>query len=154
MTLIQKIKTYFIRNEFVSWKHFDLDTYDLKFGKLDTEILLDIGIYIKRNLENAKQIGNKKHRLDESSSTKYESLDGLLPVIEKILHSDFMETSAESIQYKWEFQYFVSPHERCENTIRICNSLRTTEGANGNCIYPLATIRKFNDHYYCWNHAH
>ncbi|HEX8561902.1 MAG TPA: hypothetical protein VF676_02875 [Flavobacterium sp.] len=154
MTLIQKIKTYFIRNEFCSWKNFHWDDYEFTFQILTEESLLDIGLYVKENLEPSKQIGNKRHRLLENKSVKCESLDELLPVLRDIIRNDYSETVVESVKYKWDFRYFVARHERCENTIRICNGLRTTEGSQGNCIYPLATIRKYNGNYYCWNHAH
>ncbi len=153
MTLIQKIKTFFVKNDFGSWKNFRCDRYEIVFRKLDNEVLLDIGNYIKKNLKPSRQIGNKRHRLPEHASTRCGDLDSLLPIIREVIINDYYETLVESQTYNWDFTYFVAEHERCENTIRICNMLRSKDEKPGNCIYPLITIRKINGQYYCWNHA-
>ena len=152
MSLIRKIKSYFIKYEFSSWKDFDRNNYDLKFSMMDDEILLDIGSYIKNNLKESRQIGNKRHRLKDTSAIECRSLDELLPVIRDIIKKDYRETSVESILHKWDFQYFLSEHSQCENTICISNALTATASQNGNCVYPLASVRKYNNSYYCWNH--
>ncbi len=153
MSLIRKIKSYFIsRNEFNSWKDFTTDDYDLKFRKLDEEILLDIGSYIKNNLRESKQVGNKRHRLKETSAISCDSLDELLPQIKHILAKDFRETSTESVLYNWDFEYFLSEHSMCENTICISNALKANNTPSGRCVYPLASVRKVNNVYYCWDH--
>ena len=153
MTLIQKIKTFFIKNDFGSWKDFRWDQFDFQFQKLNDETLLDIGNHVKFNLKPSRQIGNKRHRLPETAAIKCTNLDALLPLIKQVITEDYRETLAESLTYNWEFNYFLCEHPRCENTIRICNGLRSKDETPGNCIYPLITIRKFNGHYYCWNHA-
>ncbi len=152
MSLIRKIKSYFIKYEFNTWKDFSTDQYDLKFGKLNDEILLDIGSYIKNNLRESKQVGNKRHRLKEDNAISCRSLDELLPEIRTIINKDYRETAAESVLYNWDFQYFLSEHAMCENTICISNALKANNTPSGNCIYPLASVRKVNDVYYCWNH--
>lgn len=152
MNLIQKIKSYFIKYEFYSWKDFNRDEFDLRFTLLNDEMLLDIGSYFKNNLAESKQIGNKRHRLKDELANCCASLDELLPLIKNIVDADYKETLAESIEYKWDFEYFVGAHKRCENTICISNSLTSLTGPNGTCVYPLATIRKYNGNYYCWNH--
>lgn len=153
MKLIQKIKTFFIKNDFGSWKNFRWDRYEIVFNQVNDDILLDIGSYIRANLNQSRQIGNKRHRLAENASTRCADLDSLLPIVSDIIKNDYAETVVESQTYNWDFSYFVAKHERCENTIRICNVLRSKDENPGNCIYPLITIRKFNGHYYCWNHA-
>ena len=152
MTLIRKLKTYFINNDFYSWRHFQSNQYELKFDRLTDEILLDMGVYIKSTLESSDEIGNVRHRLHEKTGRKCADLDQLLPFLQKIIDGDYQETCAESQAYNWEFTYFVARHERCENTIQIRNGLRTRD-SKGNCIYQLATVRKFDGNYYCWNHA-
>lgn len=152
MNLIQKIKSYFIKYEFYSWKDFNRDDFDLKFTALDEEMLVDIGSYLRNNLAESKQIGNKRHRLNDELAVRCDSLDELLPLIKDIIHFDYNETLLESIEHKWDFQYFVGAHKRVENTLRISNSLTSLNGPNGTCVYPLATIRKYNGSYYCWNH--
>jgi len=152
MKLIRKIKSYFIKHELHAWRDFCADKFDLKFRKLDEEVLLEIGHYIKSNLRESKQVGNKRHRLKEEAAIACPSLDQLLPVIRNIINTDYRETSAESVLYNWDFQYFLQEHKQCENTICISNALRANNTPSGNCIYPLATIRKVNNVYYCWNH--
>ncbi|HEX9980988.1 MAG TPA: hypothetical protein VGB50_10545 [Flavobacterium sp.] len=152
MNLIQKIKSYFVKNEFGSWRNFNSDGYDLKFKSIDDETLLDIGSYIKKNLEESEQIGNKRHRLKENFSIECPSLDELLPLLKEIIRNDYQETFVESLAYNWDFRYFVGEHSMCRNTICISNVLSGANGNSGNCIYPLASIRKYNNKYYCWNH--
>lgn len=152
MNLIQKIKSYFIKYDFCTRENFNWDRYDLKFSMLNEEILLDIGSFIKHNLGSSDQIGNERHRLKEDRSIQCKSLDQLLPLLKDIINSDYKETYDESIRYNWEFRYFVSEHLQCENTICISNGLKSKNGTSGNCIYPLATIRKYDNSYFCWNH--
>jgi hypothetical protein len=152
MTLIQKIKSYFKKYEFYSWKEFSWDDYNLKFRDLTDEMLLDIGSYIKHNLPESSQIGNDRHRLHEQKGIECKSLDELLPLIREIIAADFNQTSRESVENNWEFQYFLSQHKICKNTICISNGLRAKDGINGNCIYPLASVRKHKNSYFCWNH--
>ncbi|HEY0092232.1 MAG TPA: hypothetical protein VGB43_07080 [Flavobacterium sp.] len=152
MNLIQKIKSYFIKYDFCTWQDFHWDKYELKFDSLNEEILLDIGSFIKHNLNSSDQIGNERHRLKEDKSIQCASLDQLLPLIKDIITKDYKVTFNESIRYNWDFRYFVSEHLQCENTICISNGLKSKSGSTGNCIYPLATIRKHNNTYFCWNH--
>src|SRR5690606_39270393 len=112
------------------------------------------GNYIKKTLKPSRQIGNKRNRLPEQSGIKCNDLDSLLPIIRDAVKKDYNETVIESHAYNWNFSYFVAEHERCENTIRICNVLRSREETPCNCMYPLITIRKFNGNYYCWKHTH
>ncbi|HEX8269045.1 MAG TPA: hypothetical protein VF581_04060 [Flavobacterium sp.] len=152
MNLIRKIKSYFVKHEWHSWKDFHWDNYDLKFKSLDEETLLDIGNYIKHNLKESQQIGNNRHRLRENSGIECKSLNELLPLLKEIIIADYSETASESLVYNWDFRYFISPHILCENTICISNGLRAKDGSTGNCIYPVASVRKFDDRYFCWNH--
>ena len=152
MNRIQKIKSYFIKHEFYSWKGFDWNNFDLKFKVLDDEMLLDIGNYVKSNLGESSQIANNRHRLKENLAVSCESLDELLPFIEKIVTMDYEHTLPESIEHHWDFQYFINEHQLCENTLCISNVLKANNGSDGNCVYPLISIRKYNNIYYCWNH--
>lgn len=153
MKLIQKIKTFFIKNDFHSWKDFDLDKYEIKFEQISDEILIDMAVFITNNLTDAKQIGITKHRLNESAAQQFGSINALLTLVRQQVQADCRETTIESLTYNWNFQYFMGFHERCENTIRICNVLRSNDGTPGTCVYPIITIRKFEGNYYCWNHA-
>jgi len=152
MNLIQKIKSYFIKYDFCARQDFHWDAYEVKFRTLNEEVLLDIGNFIKKNLNASDQIGNERHRLKEDRSIECSSLDQLLPLIKEIINTDYDITLNESIQHNWDFRYFVSEHLLCENTICISNGLKSRNGTPGNCIYPLATIRKYNNTYFCWNH--
>jgi len=152
MNLIQKIKSYFIKNQFYAWKDFQWEKYDLKFTNLNEEILVEIGSFIKNNLNDSEEIGNLRHRLKENRGIECKNLDELLPLIRQIITTDYKQTFHESIQHNWEFQYFVSEHTLCANTICISNGLKSKSGTTGNCIYPLASIRKHNNAYFCWNH--
>ena len=151
MKLNQKIKSYFIKYQFNSWKNFHWDDYDLKFRLLDEEILVDIGSYIRNNLSASETIGNQRHRLKEHLGIKCSSLDDLMPLIRDIIIVDYSETSIESIQHNWDFQYFVSKHSLCVDTICISNGLMSRQDS-GRCIYPLASVRKHDDSYFCWDH--
>ncbi|RZJ34431.1 MAG: hypothetical protein EOO51_09490 [Flavobacterium sp.] len=151
MHLIKKIKSYFLKYEFSSWKDFQWDNYEISFREINDDVLLEIGIFLKKNLNESAQLSNKRHRLKEESALECSTLDELLPLLQEIIASDFSETYRESLQYNWEFKYFVSEHANCKNTICISNGLRST-AKMGNCIYPLASIRKHQGNYYCWNH--
>lgn len=153
MTLIQKIKSYFIKRRFHLWNDFHWDGHDLKFHSVNNETLLDIGSYIKNNLEESTEIGNKRHRLIEAKGIKCATLNELLPLLREIITADFKQTSIESMFHDWEFEYFVGRHALCENTICISNGLRDRDGQGGHCVYPLATVRKHDNHYFCWNHV-
>ena len=151
MHLIQKIKSYFLRYEFSSWKDFRWDDYEISFCEVNDDLLLEIGSYLKNNLQETAQLSNKRHRLREESATKCDTLDELLPLLQEIVAADFAETILESREYNWEFRYFVNEHAKCKNTICISNGLHSTQKM-GNCIYPIASIRRYKGKYYCWNH--
>ena len=152
MDRIQKIKAYFTKYDFYTWKDFDWNDYDLRSKTVNDSFLLDIGLYVRDNLKEVEEIGNKRHRLKEEDTICCNSLDDLIPLLRVIIQQDYKQTAADSIKYNWDFQYFVSEHSKCENTICVFNGLREKEKPSGNCVYPIASIRKYRNKYYCWNH--
>ncbi|MBF0694215.1 MAG: hypothetical protein IR153_04060 [Flavobacterium sp.] len=149
MHLIKKIKSYFKKYEWHSWKDFDSSEYDIKFTKLDSEITLDIVKFIQQNLTESDEIGNKRRRLHQDKSIKCDSLDEVMSIVTRIIEADHIETSAESKLYNWQFQYVVGEHQSCSQTICISNVLTSK---TGNCIYAIASIRKHHSGIYLWNH--
>ncbi|HMI06255.1 MAG TPA: hypothetical protein VK528_01815 [Flavobacterium sp.] len=151
MNLIHKIKSYFIRHDFHLWKDFDYDGYELKFIELDEETLLEIGHFIKKNLNESAKAYDDRFRLKESTVTICESLDELLPLIREAIRADFKETTIQSLEHNWQFQYFVNDHNSSKNTICVSNGLTSIDGSAKNCIYTVASIRKYKNKYYYWN---
>lgn len=149
MHLIKKIKSYFKKHEWHSWRDFDSSQYNLKFTKLNQDATLDLVNYISANLANSKEIGNKKRRLPQEKAIKCESTNDLISMLTQIIEADYTETLAESKMHNWQFQYVVGRHRSCVDTICISNVLTSK---SGNCIYAVASIRKHNSTLYLWNH--
>ena len=152
MDRIQKIKAYFTKYDFYTWKDFDWNNYDLRSKTPNESFLLDIGLYVRDNLTSSEAIGNKRHRLKAEVAIACNSLDDLIPLIDEIIRQDYKQTSVDSVKHNWDFQYFVTEHNKCENTICIFNGLREKEKPSRNCVYPIISIRKHQNKYYCWNH--
>lgn len=150
MTLIHKIKSYFVKHEFHLWKDFSYGKYALRFGEPSEDILLEIGSFIKDNLVESAQAYDEKFRLKEKTAIMCDSLDELLPLIRKAITADYPETLAQSREYNWQFQYFLNNHHSSKDTICVSNGLTSNEQLSKNCIYTLASIRKFEGKYYCW----
>jgi hypothetical protein len=149
MHLIKKIKSYFTKYEWHSWKDYDSDYYPIKFCEMSDETILDIVSYINRSLQESPVVGNSRHRLKEEKAIRCKNLDHLMLLIRSIIETDFAETKAESLLYSWDFKYVVGEHQACRDTICISNVLTSK---SGNCIYALASIRKSEVAYFLWNH--
>ncbi len=152
MNRIQKMKAYFSKYDFYAWKDLDLTDSDLKSDLPDDVFLLDVGIFIKNTLTSANEIGNKRHRLKEEHAIACASLDELIPFLTDILKQDYTQTAIDSVDNNWDFQYFVRKHRKCENTICLYILLKEIGKMHANCIYPIVSVRKYLDTYYCWNH--
>ena len=149
MHLIKKIKSYFTKYDWHSWKDYDSDKYPVKFREMSDETILDIVSYINRSLQEAPEVGNSRHRLKEDKAISCKNIDQLMLLIRSIIETDFAETVAESQLYSWDFQYVVGEHQACPDTICISNVLTSK---SGNCIYALASIRKSDVLFHLWNH--
>ena len=152
MNRIQKIKAYFTKYDIYTWKEFDWNDYDLKSKTPDNAFLLDVGIYIRNTLTASEEIGNKRHRLKESAAISCNSLDDLIPFLKEIVLKDYRQTIVESNIHNWDFHYFVSEHQKCANTICLFNALKERNKFARNCVYPIASVRKYQNNYFCWTH--
>lgn len=148
MNLISKIKSYFVNNKLHAWTDFELDSSGISFRRPDSEAMLEVTSFINSNLHDTSSLGNLRYRLKPEAANMFTSLNDLMCSLNDILQRDLEATSAESMVYNWSFSYFLAPHPQCSGML----SLSTVLSRNGDkCVYTLATMQKFNQHYYCWN---
>ncbi|TQI71154.1 hypothetical protein JM79_2080 [Gramella sp. Hel_I_59] len=147
MNIIEKIKEFFRKKEYIEIQDFDLKKYDVRFKEIDEEKLIDISSYIKKHLKNSNNL-KVDETLNENESQEFKKFDNLISKIDQILRDDFNETFSQSEKMSWEFCYFI---ENKNGYIFINNSLTKTDQTIGNVIYSLAIIRKFNNSYFLWD---
>ncbi|NMH27114.1 hypothetical protein [Flavobacterium silvaticum] len=152
MKLPQKIKSYFARYGFHSWKEMDWNEKQSAFTYPEEENLLEIGSLL-RQLDNAETPDNPKLRMNRKSARIFDSLDDLIPWLRAVILEDLKETSLESDEHGWDFRYFTQKHNSCQDTICICNGLNSKIETGQNCIYAMASIRKFEGKYYGWSNV-
>lgn len=157
MTLVQKIKSYFLTYGFHSWNAMDWNDYGLYFQEPDGNALLDISRYLRDHLQEAETPGNDSLRLNLKKAQSSASLDQLIATVREVLESDYRATRPESLDYDWDFRYVMDFDPRCGETIRISTAIKAAK--NRNCVYALLAIRKSGGCYYCWkpgqnSHSH
>jgi len=146
MNIIEKIKEFFRKKEYIEIQDFDLKKYDVRFKEIDEEKLIDISYYIKKHLKNSNNL-KVDESLNENESQEFKKFDNLISKIDQILRDDFSETFSQSEKMSWEFCYFI---ENKNGNIFINNLLTKRDQTIGNVIYSLALIRKFNNSYLLW----
>ncbi len=146
MNIIEKIKEFFRKKEYIEIQDFDLKKYDVRFKEIDEEKLIDISSYLKKHLKNSNNL-KVDGTLNENESQEFKKFDNLISKIDQILRDDFKETFSQSEKMSWEFCYFI---ENKNGNIFINNSLTKSDQTIGNVVYSLAIIRKFNNSYFLW----
>ena len=148
MKVHHKIKSYFKAHDFRMWKDLRFDS-GLCFSHPTEEILIEIASRL-RDMDPGRELEDTRFRMKEKNSLKFETLDGLMPWLSKILKSDFDETSEESEVFGWHFRYQLKPHPVSPDSICLSNTLTSVKKQNSHCVYTLVSIRKFEGKYYCW----
>jgi hypothetical protein len=146
MNIIEKIKEFFRKKEYIEIKDFDLKKFDVRFKEIDEEKLIDISSYIRKHLNNSNNL-KVEESLNENESQEFKKFDNLILKIDQIIKDDFKDTFTQSEKMNWEFCYFL---ENKNGNIFINNSLTKGDQTIGNVIYSLAIIRKFNNSYFLW----
>ena len=146
MNIIEKIKEFFRKKEYIEIKDFDLKKFDVRFKEIDEEKLIDISSYIKSHLKNSNNL-KVREALNVNESQEFKKFNNLILKIDQIIKDDFKETFTQSEKMNWEFYYFL---ENKNGNIFINNSLTKRDQTIGNVIYSLAIIRKFNNSYFLW----
>ncbi len=147
MNIIEKIKEFFRKKEFLEIQDFDLKNFEVRFQNIDSEVLIDISAFIQTHLTNSKCL-KPDNSLKKNESLKFREFNNLILKIDEILKEDFRETYSESEKLSWEFCYFI---EYKNGNILINNALTKTDQNFGTVIYSLAIIRKFDNFYFLWD---
>jgi|GEM_PF-6559373 len=153
MKIFEKIAEFFRKKEFYSLDDFQIENYEIRFKELNDQILLNIGNYIKKNIQESKSIEDSKDKLFKRHAKCCNSLDELLPLIKSAVEQDYKDTVVESLENNWDFQYYLNEYFLNDKTICIHNVLSSSiDEKIGSCIYPILSIKKFNGEYYFWLH--
>jgi hypothetical protein len=150
LNLFRNIKNLFFRSKFYHDVNFNLNDYEIKFRELTENNLLDIGNYIIKNIKTVTSVEDLKNQLTKEDMVFCETIDNLLITVQKIIHKDYLTLLAESEINDWDFHYFIRTNILNEETISVYTALTKRGNAKGHAIYTLLSIRKWKEHYYCW----
>ena len=152
MSLIQNIKSFFIKENYYVLEDFNLDDEDVKFQYPDSEAILNIKKGLDVFIKPVNVIkDDKKTGLLVKNAFTFKGIDNTLIKLKEIILEDYADTKKEAEEQGWNFNYFICDTPLVKNAALISVSITYKDSPQSGIVYNAAAVKKSKDDYYVWN---